>query len=240
MHIILQLPTMKIELENDKVKSLTKYSMTTDSHNVIAEFMILLNNLAAKYFAENKIPAVFRSQIDSTSDEIKNLDRESEIFPVEVLKFLRPTKISTYAEPHKFLGIDAYVQISSPIRRYLDLVLQRQLASCLNGTGPMYSNSALEKIYARTEMAVKEKRTIEKSRERYWVLKYLLDNKITEVTGFISSVRDRRVNVYIPDYLIDLPLAPSADSQLEVGNSVKINITKVDLHRRKISATFIE
>ena len=238
--IILQLPTMKVELDGDKVKSLTKYSMTTDSHNVIAEFMILLNNLAAKYFAENKIPAVFRSQIESTSEEIKNLNRESEIFPVEVLRFLRPTKISTYAEPHKFLGIDAYVQISSPIRRYLDLVLQRQLVSCLNGTGPMYSNSALEKIYVRTEMAVKEKRTIEKSRERYWVLKYLLDNNIKEVAGFISSVRDRRVNVYIPEYLIDVALTPSADNQLEVGSAAKINITKIDLFRRKISASFID
>ncbi len=238
--IILQLPTMKIELEDDTVKSLSAYSMTTDSHNVIAESMILLNNLAAKYFAESKIPAVFRSQIDSTSEEIKNLDRESEIFPVEVLKFLRPTTISTFAEQHKFLGIDAYVQISSPIRRYLDLVLQRQLVSCLNGTGPIYSNSSLEKIYARTEMAVKEKRLIEKSRERYWVLKYLLDNKITEITGFISSVRDRKVNVYLPEYLIDLPLTPQAESQLEVGSSAKIVINKIDLFRRKISAAFAD
>jgi exoribonuclease-2 len=135
--VILQLPTMKISVSEDTVTSVSKYSMTTDSHNAVAEFMILINNLAGRYFAENKIPAIFRSQIENTTEDINSLDRQSELFPVEVLKFLRPTKITTIAEPHKFLGIDAYIQISSPIRRYLDLVLQRQLISCLDGTGPV-------------------------------------------------------------------------------------------------------
>lgn len=237
--VILQLPTMKISVDDDTVKSVSKHSMTTDAHNIIAEFMILLNNLTGRYFAENKIPAIFRSQIENTSEDINSLDRESDLFPTQVIKFLRPTKITTIAEPHKFLGIDAYVQISSPIRRYLDLVLQRQLISCLNGTGPIYSNAALEKIYSQTEMAVKEKRLIEKSRERYWVLKYLSDNKICELQGIISSVRDKRVTVYIPEYLLDLPIALSSDSQLEVGNKAKILINKIDLNRRKISASFI-
>ena len=237
--VILQLPTMKISVDDDTVKSVSIYSMTTDAHNIIAEFMILLNNLAGRYFAENKIPAIFRSQIENTSEDINSLDRESDLFPTQVIKFLRPTKITTIAEPHKFLGIDAYVQISSPIRRYLDLVLQRQLVSCLNGTGPIYSNTALEKIYSQTEMAVKEKRLIEKSRERYWVLKYLSDNKISELQGIISLVRDKRVTVYIPEYLLDLPIALSSDSQLEVGNKAKLFINKIDLNRRKISASFI-
>ena len=237
--VILQLPTMKISVDDDTVKSVSIYSMTTDAHNIIAEFMILLNNLAGRYFAENKIPAIFRSQIENTSEDINSLDRESDLFPTQVIKFLRPTKITTIAEPHKFLGIDAYVQISSPIRRYLDLVLQRQLISCLDGTGPIYSNTALEKIYSQTEMAVKEKRLIEKSRERYWVLKYLSDNKISELQGIISLVRDKRVTVYIPEYLLDLPIALSSDSQLEVGNKAKLFINKIDLNRRKISASFI-
>ena len=237
--VILQLPTMKISVSEDTVTSVSKYSMTTDSHNAVAEFMILLNNLAGRYFAENKIPAIFRSQIENTSEDINSLDRESDLFPTQVIKFLRPTKITTIAEPHKFLGIDAYVQISSPIRRYLDLVLQRQLISCLDGTGPIYSNTALEKIYSQTEMAVKEKRVIEKSRERYWVLKYLSDNKISELQGVISSVRDKRVTVYVPEYLLDLPIAVSSDTQLEVGNKAKLFINKIDLNRRKISASFI-
>jgi len=237
--VILQLPTMKISVSEDTVTSVSKYSMTTDSHNAVAEFMILLNNLAGRYFAENKIPAIFRSQIENTSEDINSLDRESDLFPTQVIKFLRPTKITTIAEPHKFLGIDAYVQISSPIRRYLDLVLQRQLISCLDGTGPIYSNAVLEKIYSQTEMAVKEKRLIEKSRERYWVLKYLSDNKICELQGIISSVRDKRVTVYVPEYLLDLPIALSSDTQLEVGSKAKILINKIDLNRRKISASFI-
>jgi len=237
--IILQLPTMKISVDDDTVKSVSIYSMTTDAHNIIAEFMILLNNLAGRYFAENKIPAIFRSQIENTSEDINSLDRDNDLFPTQVIKFLRPTKITTIAEPHKFLGIDAYVQISSPIRRYLDLVLQRQLISCLDGTGPIYSNAALEKIYSQTEMAVKEKRLIEKSRERYWILKYLSDNKISELQGIISSVRDKRVTVYIPEYLLDLAIAVSSDDQLEVGNKAKILINKIDLNRRKVSISFI-
>lgn len=238
--VILQLPTLKIKLDGDHVQSVSKYSMTTKSHNVIAECMILLNNLAGRYFAENKIPAIFRSQIENTSEEINSLDWDSELFPVQVIKYLRPTKISTEAETHRFLGIDAYVQISSPIRRYLDLVLQRQLVSCLEGTGPVYGYGALEKLYSQTEMGVKEKRLIEKSRERYWLLKYLSDNQIKELNGIVSVVRDRRINVYIPDYLLDLTLTPTNQSQLEVGSKVRVKITKIDLLRRKISACFAD
>lgn len=68
------------------------------------------------------------------------------------------------------------------------------------------------------------------------MLKYLSDNKISELQGIISLVRDKRVTVYIPEYLLDLHIAITWDSQMEVGNKISLLINNIDLNRRKITA----
>jgi len=233
--IILQLPVLKIIRDESNNIVINKLLMNTDAHNVVAECMVLMNSLCADYFRNNEIPSIYRSQIDIISEDINELDKDNDLFPVEVVKYLKPTNIGINPEPHRFLGLEQYVQITSPIRRYLDLVLQRQLISCLDGSGPVYSTGDLEKKYLKTELAIKEKKIIEKSREKYWLLRYFKEKELEQITGVISSIRNKRASAYFPDYLIELPFNIISDDQMEIGNGIDFYIEDIDLFKRKMS-----
>lgn len=233
--IILQLPVLKIIRDESNNIVINKLLMNTDAHNVVAECMVLMNSLCADYFRNNEIPSIYRSQIDIISEDINELDKNNDLFPVEVVKYLKPTNIGINPEPHRFLGLERYVQITSPIRRYLDLVLQRQLISCLDGSGPVYSTGDLEKKYLKTELAIKEKKIIEKSREKYWLLRYFKEKELEQITGVISSIRNKRASAYFPDYLIELPFNIISDDQMEIGNGIDFYIEDIDLFKRKMS-----
>ena len=57
------------------------------------------------------------------------------------------------------LGIDVYTQVTSPIRRYPDIIMQRQIVSELVYGEAAYSEEELENLYPRIEVGIRDKRT---------------------------------------------------------------------------------
>ncbi len=97
------------------------------SQEVVSELMITANHLSAVFLKDRGIPAVFRSQTEKISEEARELDDKDPLFPVRIVRMLKPSRIMTYPEPHGSLGVDCYAQATSPIRRYTDLIVQRQI-----------------------------------------------------------------------------------------------------------------
>jgi len=82
--------------------------------------------------------------------------------------------LSLYPEYHAGIGLDYYAQFSSPIRRYADLVLQRQLIAALALPDRFaYSQEELLAVLAGAENAETEGRELERRAKRYWTLRYL-------------------------------------------------------------------
>src|SRR5208282_3030743 len=130
------------------------------SRTVVAEFMVLSNFVAARFAAENRIPIIYRVQPDMRSEAAPQ----------------RP-RLSLYPEYHAGVGLDYYAQFSSPIRRYADLVLQRQMvASVADHQGPAYSVDELLAVLAGAENAEASGRELERRAKRYWILRYLERN----------------------------------------------------------------
>jgi exoribonuclease-2 len=75
------------------------------------------------------------------------------------------------------LGIDVYTQVTSPIRRYTDIIMQRQIVSELLYGEAAYSEEEIENLYPRIEVGIRDKKTIERQRERYWLYKHLGHSK---------------------------------------------------------------
>jgi len=79
-----------------------------------------------------------------------------------------------FPEFHTGVGLDCYSQLSSPIRRYMDLVLQRQLLSALTDRrGTEYQPDQLLALLANAENTESEGRELERRAKRYWLLLYL-------------------------------------------------------------------
>jgi len=129
---------------------------SSPSRELVAEFMVLNNHVAARFAAENRVPIIYRVQPGSGD-----------------LATLRP-RLSLYPEYHAGIGLDYYTQVSSPIRRYMDLVLQRQLLAALSsGSSPPYEAEELLTVLATAENMEAEGKELERRARRYWTLRYL-------------------------------------------------------------------
>ena len=83
-------------------------------------------------------------------------------------------RLSLYPEYHAGIGLDYYAQFSSPIRRYADLVLQRQVIAALARPDRFtYSQEELLAVLAGAENAEADGRELERRAKRYWTLRYL-------------------------------------------------------------------
>ncbi len=230
----LQLPDLKLRVTNNGEVEIKRINMNTNAHIVVSEFMILTNWLSGRFFKEKEIPAIYRSQPEPVSDDARLLDENDPLYPLKAIKFLKPSRIGLSFEPHLSLGLDVYVQITSPIRRYLDLVLQRQVLGELEGHGAPYAEEELERLYPQVEVGLREKKMIERARERYWLLKHLKGLEGKGITGIVSSLRDTSMSVYLSDYLLEIPVAYSSEMVFKEGDTVNLIVEYVDPLRRKV------
>ena len=231
---IVQLPQLNVRVADQGGISVSKDYMDSPAHNVVSECMILMNRLSGDFFDKNAVPALFRSQTQDIDPEARELDPEDVLFPVKVAKHLKPSFVGFAPETHKSLGVSRYVQMTSPIRRYTDLLMQRQLISWLEEQKICYSESELEDTNTRVSLATREIKNAQRGRQRYWLIRYLLENDIKGATGYVSSRGYNGFNVYIPEFLVELALSNSGGRVFDIGSELSLSIWGADPLRRRI------
>jgi len=155
------------------------------------------------------------------------------------VRFLRAPRVGLSPEPHMSLGIDVYTQATSPIRRYPDIIIQRQIVSELTYGEAAYAEEEIENLYPRIEVGLRDKKTIERQRERYWLYKHLRTLEGKEIEGIVNTIADTRASVYIPDYLFEAPAGLVTDKIPAEGDRVRLRIRKVDPLRKLLSMSIV-
>ncbi len=197
---------------------------------MIAEFMIWANHAAADWFHKNAIPCLYRMQ-DGDSEALPETGDSFE--PVafwNTLKQMHKTVVGPNFGRHFSLGIDGYTQISSPIRRYSDLVLHRQIKSFLNGR-TVASQNDIEQIIMISDTAVSRADEVMRNRERYFLLKYLkLQQKNKEVIfdGVVVETGLTEVNFYV-DFFCAFRHCRKPNFEVGAGTKVKVKVNQIDL-----------
>jgi exoribonuclease-2 len=156
--VLMQRREAKVRVRGDDVQ-ITVLDNASPGRTLVAEFMVLSNFVAARYAAANRIPIIYRVQPQMGGD----------------LASMRP-RLSLHPEYHAGIGLDFYAQLSSPIRRYADLVLQRQLLGALANRDhdtAIYTVDELLTVLAGAENAEASGRELERRAKRYWILRYL-------------------------------------------------------------------
>ncbi len=153
---LLQRREAKVTVHDDEIE-IRVLDAASPGRTLVAEFMVLSNFVAARYATDHHIPIIYRVQPQTGGD----------------FAMLRP-RLSLYPEFHAGIGLDCYAQLSSPIRRYADLVLQRQLIAALEKSGAQaYGVDELLEVLASAENAEASGRELERRAKRYWTLRYL-------------------------------------------------------------------
>ena len=179
--VVLNRPEVRVRVQGDDVRVWLE-NQNTPTHRLVAEFMVQVNYAAAKYALHNEIPVIYRVQEPPSAPVCSVHEYEPFFFDQQVRRMKR-TRLSTYPQPHFGLGLDLYIQVSSPLRRYADLVLHRQIqAHCLGNPCP-YTQEELFAILDKVDSTSSRNRALENQADNRWILEYLRRNFIGKPTG---------------------------------------------------------
>ncbi len=179
---------------------------------LVSELMILANATWGELLAERDVAALYRVQ---SSGKVR---------------------MSVHAEAHEGLGLACYAWMSSPLRRYVDLVNQWQLIAALGGRkAPFARNSdallaalrAFELTYARYD-------EYQRAMENYWCLRWLEQEGMRD-TGAVV-LRENLVRLEGLPLTLRVPSLPVLDA----GTRVRLAIENIDLLERSVACVYVE
>jgi exoribonuclease-2 len=223
----LSLPDIHVKFNPDSSLSLEMDYQDTPSRMIIAEFMILYNCLAARFCRDNQIPVLYRSQ--SEPSEVLSMDEVGYIYYVfQQRRKLSPAHIGTVPNCHSGLGLDAYIHATSPIRRYLDLVVQRQIGSFLMGMAPTYDEKKLKEVRIFVEPVIKNLQNVKRNRIRYWTLKYLNQQQGEKYKALILDELKRRYRIVLTDLFLVAEIERRDGIILSPGEEILVQVKKAD------------
>ena len=130
---------------------------------------------------------------------------------------------------HHGLGVERYVQATSPIRRYGDLVVQRQLASFLRNGAPFLDRAQLDALGPLLDKAARRTGLAERDRRDYWILKHLARTAERPREALVLGEPERgRALVELQDCLFRAPVRFRGN--VRPGDVVAVRVGGVDLH----------
>ena len=144
-------------------------------------------------------------------------------------------RMSTKPEPHQGLGVAQYLWASSPLRRYSDLVNQRQLLAVLDGAPPAYAEGDAElfAIMADFELTYSQYAELQSQMEHYWCLRWLQQENVAESEATV--VRENLVRFDALPLYVRAPDMPT----LTPGTRVRVGVGRIDLLAATLEVRFI-
>jgi exoribonuclease-2 len=186
----------------------------------------------AKFLADHQIPAVFRSQPPPSQRLFKGI--ETALLPnLMQRRHLSRAMITTTPQTHSGLGVKAYVTATSPIRRYHDLLTQRQIKAVL-GLNPAYSNKDLEEILQAVSVPMANASRIQGARKRYWLLRLLETMRGDSIDALVMECHRDHYNILLKEFMLEARL-PSSGLKLKQGDAIQVTVQHVDARRDQLS-----
>ncbi|KXS33540.1 MAG: putative exoribonuclease II [Candidatus Gallionella acididurans] len=226
-------------IENDPSSEDARVSITqrrrgSPIDKVVSELMILVNSEWGKHLVEHGFVGIYRTQQNGK------------------------VKMSTVAAPHQGLGVAQYMWSSSPLRRYVDMVNQRQIIAMLRDEEPAYprNDPALYATMRDFDTMYTVYGEFQKGMERYWCLRWLLQEreKLVALSPTLSRVAGEGANESLREFLVDavvlrenlvkltgIPLVFRVPSlpELPANTRVQLAVGEIDLLDLDIQSRFV-
>jgi exoribonuclease-2 len=234
--IQISVPEINVWLAEDRSITVNKINRESPGRMLVAELMILANWLSAKYLAENKMPAVFRAQ-PGPRERLYKGDGGTLFQNWMQRRFLSRFILGSRPGKHSGLGLDAYVTATSPIRKYFDLITQRQLRAVLGMEKP-YSTEEIDKAIQLLELPMGNVARVQFNRHRYWLLKYLEQCIGRKEEAIVLGKRRNNYQILLSDYMIECDLPLSGGIELKPEDLIQVTIQNVKARNDQIVVYF--
>ena len=219
--IELNIPEVKIQIIDGKISVIPL--VAHPSRDLVSNSMIMAGEAAARFAIEHEIPFPFTVQMPPDGD-IGNATGITEMFKLR--RKFKPSALRVSPDVHSGLGVDAYSRVTSPLRRYLDLLAHQQLRAYLKKETLLDTDEILERASIAFEQA-KQMQRIERASNKHWKLVYLLQNPQWQGTGIVYEIRKREIFLFIGELSMEVSI--SAAKGIELDEELKIRLDSVNL-----------
>ncbi|MDR0526144.1 MAG: RNB domain-containing ribonuclease [Spirochaetaceae bacterium] len=219
--IAIELPEIHIFRADGQVK--VEPVRAYRSTSVVRECMLLAGEGAGLWALQRRLPFPYIAQEagELPQDVLKGFAGS-----YQLRRCMRPRTLSAKPGIHWGLGLDAYTQVTSPLRRYTDLLAHQQIRAFLRGESPLGEEEVLLRLGAG-EAAASGVSQAERASRDHWLAAYLSDKKGSQWQGVALEKRGPRTLVLIPD--LGLETQVSVRGKIEPNESITLTLGSVKI-----------
>jgi exoribonuclease-2 len=219
-------PERVVRVNRDGEITIFKRDRESPSQKMVSEFMILANSLAALFLKERGVPAIYRGQMEPR-ERIPPMGKFDPLQAYRLRRVMNRVEVSTRPLRHSGLGAEAYLTLTSPIRRFYDLLTEQQILGALRGN-PVFNEAQLEEIITKVGPTISKVGLVEELTEQYWILR-CLERRVNSTTPAV--ILDRFANkylVHLNEYLLEVDMAANSSRAFVPGDEVLVRVEKVN------------
>lgn len=232
--VTIDIPEVKIRVSIPE-KSIDFLPLTAwKSADLVREAMILAGEGAASYAASLNIPfpSIVQEAPDSNPEEV-TIPGLAGMWAKR--RLMKRRSLRTIPGAHAGLGLSGYSQVTSPLRRYLDLVAHQQLRLHLEGQPTLTESEILERVGA-VEAVGTALRQSESQSKRHWTLAWLGLNPQWVGQGVVVKANGKWAQVFVPQLGLEADLPGGGNLELNTELTVKVgkmNLSQLFLQLEK-------
>jgi hypothetical protein len=256
------------------------YQNEIDSSSIVEEMMMLACSSAASWCAERNIPVMFRGTIQPPSQDLSPRQFKEQFVDPYIAKHgsLSPGLESRYMKvmgraiahssplPHNIMGVPAYAKVTSPLRRFSDMIAHWQIEAAIryetdtgqrlnsvaliNAPRPILPFSLRQMQEAIVTLSPREKIIAQAQRDstHFWAVHafmrafYYQEASLPDKFNVwikLVSVGMQSIG-YTTEHAIKVTIMDDPDMPCRVGDQWAVKIQSVDVYRRKILVAPVE
>lgn len=205
----------------------------TKSWTLVSELMVAACTVAADITARFKIPVPFRGQepFDYPDDDVLGAIPNRAVRGAVAFRNASPSMVGIQPTEHAALGLDAYLQVTSPIRRTLDLLSHFQIKAFLRGDDLPFSAEEMLQEIGRSNELSRTLKQVENRTKRYWQLEFLrrLGPEAEHEGVYLRPLKegDHKLGlVHLEDFAF--PLVAAVPPSSRSGNLLRLRVVEAD------------
>jgi exoribonuclease-2 len=201
------------------------------SSDLVRECMLLAGEGAGIWAAERQLNAGQSIAFPFVSQEAGDIPAEIPdgfAGSYQLRRCMRPRTLSPRPGPHWGLGLDIYSQVTSPLRRYTDLLAHLQIHALLRGGEPLSADEVSSRL-AAAEAAAQAAAQAERASKLHWTLAYLSDKKDSTWDAIALEKKGNRWAMVIPALALEIQVPLRKDAA--PNDTVKLALKSVNIPR---------
>lgn len=237
--VIFRDPELSVHVGEDGAVEVSLRDRESPSQILVSEMMILANSLFARFLKEHGVPALFRSQ-PPPAEKVCLGEVFDPVLSYRCRKAMARGDIGLDPAPHATLSLDCYTTATSPLRRYPDLLVQRQLKAFFKNGKPLLTRDDLEKILVEISYPLERAVVLERERQRYFLLKYLAQRKNQTYEAVVLHRFPKFHLVHLFEFGTSAALVTGNGVQLNPYDRALVRVEKVNPREDKLRLSLVK